>query len=94
VKRPQSNGIVERLYRTLLDEHFRVGGRRTWFETVEEMQTALDAYLVTYNEKRPQQDCGMKGRTPMQFFLDGRLKANLPAKETPNRQLDARTTAA
>jgi transposase InsO family protein len=55
VKRPQSNGIVERLHRTLLDEHFRVEGRRTWFETVEEMQTALDAYLVTYNDKRPHQ---------------------------------------
>jgi transposase InsO family protein len=38
VKRPQTNGIVERLHRTLLDEHFRVEGRRTWFETVEEMQ--------------------------------------------------------
>ena len=30
VKRPQSNGIVERLHCTLLDEHFRVEGRRTW----------------------------------------------------------------
>jgi transposase InsO family protein len=29
VKRPQSNGIVERFHRTLLDEHFRVEGRRT-----------------------------------------------------------------
>ena len=38
VKRPQSNGIVERLHRTLLDEHFRVEGRRTWFETIDEMQ--------------------------------------------------------
>ncbi|MDI1283038.1 MAG: hypothetical protein PSV46_01465 [Reyranella sp.] len=31
-----------------IDEHFRVEGRRTWFETVEQMQEALDAYLVTY----------------------------------------------
>ena len=29
VNRPQSNGIVERFHRTLLDEHFRVEGRRT-----------------------------------------------------------------
>ena len=50
---PQSNGIVERFHRTLLDEHFRVEGRRTWFETIEEMQVALDKYLVTYNRKRP-----------------------------------------
>ena len=28
VKRPQSNGIIERFHRTLLDEHFRVEGRR------------------------------------------------------------------
>jgi transposase InsO family protein len=31
------NGIIERFHRTLLDEHFRVEGRRTWFETIEEM---------------------------------------------------------
>ena len=28
VNRPQSNGIVERFHLTLLDEHFRVEGRR------------------------------------------------------------------
>jgi len=46
VKRPLTNGIVERLHWTLLDEHFRVEGRRTWFETVDEMPTVLDDYLV------------------------------------------------
>ena len=55
VRRPQSNGIIERLHRTLLDEHFRVEGRRTRFETIEEMQPVLDAYLVSYNTKRPHQ---------------------------------------
>ncbi len=54
VSRPQSNGIVERLHRTLLDEHFRVEGRKTWFETIEEMQMVLDEYLVGYNTRRPQ----------------------------------------
>ena len=71
VKRPQSNGIVEHLHRTLLDEHFRVEGRRTWFETIEEMQTALDAYLLTYNTQRPHQGRGMNGRTPQTAFLGG-----------------------
>ena len=52
VNRPQSNGIVERLHRTLLDEHFRVEGRRTWFETLEEMQSVLDQSLVEYSTKR------------------------------------------
>ena len=47
VKRPQSNGFVERLHRTLLDEHFRVMGTKKRYETIAEMQTDLDAYLVT-----------------------------------------------
>jgi transposase InsO family protein len=71
VKRPQSNGIVERLHRTLLDEHFRVEGRKTWFETIDEMQVALDAYLVEYNTRRPHQGRGMNGRTPLAVFRAG-----------------------
>ncbi|MGR1253210.1 DDE-type integrase/transposase/recombinase, partial [Aeromonas veronii] len=37
VRRPQSNGFIERLHRTLLDEHFRIKGRTTWYESVEQM---------------------------------------------------------
>jgi len=70
VRRPQSNGFVERMHRTLLDEHFRIEGRRKWYEDVPEMQKDLDRYLKHYNEKRPHQGRGMKGRTPMQAFLD------------------------
>jgi transposase InsO family protein len=79
VHRPQSNGIVERLHRTLLDEHFRVEGRRTWFETVEEMQAVLDLYLDGYNHRRPHQGRGMGGRTPAQAFTEGLPRT--PAKE-------------
>ena len=39
--------------------------RKKWFETIEEMQIDLDAYLVTYNTKRPHQGRAMKGRTPL-----------------------------
>ena len=81
VKRPQSNGIVERLHRTLLDEHFRVEGRKTWFETIEEMQKVLDDYLVVYNTKRPHQGRGMNGRTPARAFSDGLRKPSLKRKE-------------
>ncbi|MYZ47311.1 hypothetical protein E4O86_06250 [Rhizobiales bacterium L72] len=70
VKRPQSNGIVERLHRTLLDEHFRVEGRRTWFETIEEMQAVLDTCLEEYHQRRPPQGRGMNGRTPAGAFID------------------------
>jgi transposase InsO family protein len=72
---------VERLHRTLLDEHFRVEGRRTWFETIDEMQIALDAYLKAYNKDRPHQGRGMNGRTPAKAFVDGLPKSK---KEDPN----------
>jgi Integrase core domain len=42
VNRPQSNGIVERWHRTLLDEHFSRRGPPHWFETLDEMRTVLD----------------------------------------------------
>jgi transposase InsO family protein len=71
VRRPQSNGFVERLHRTLLDEHFRIKGRQKWYESLEEMQQDLDAYLQRYNAERPHQGRGMNGRTPMEVFLKG-----------------------
>ena len=70
VRRPQSNGFVERLHRTLLDEHFRIQGRQKWYETVEEMQKDLDIYLNHYNRERTHQGRNMKGRTPYQVFMD------------------------
>lgn len=91
VRRPQSNGIVERLHRTLLDEHFRVEGRRTWFETVDKMQKSLDDYLAVYNGKRPHQGRNMNGRTPARAFVEGLLKSNQQkgakqSKSTPEKQ--------
>lgn len=86
VKRPQSNGIIERFHRTLLDEHFRVEGRKTWFETVGEMQAVLDTYMVQYNTKRPHQGRGMNGRTPATVFQAG-LPNRKPKKEV-KRKID------
>ncbi|MGB0695571.1 MAG: integrase core domain-containing protein, partial [Rhodospirillaceae bacterium] len=92
VSRPQSNGIVERLHRTLLDEHFRIEGRKTWFETVDEMQIALDAYLIHYNTKRPHQGRGMKGRTPLTAFKAGICKPK--NKEASTKPKPAQANAA
>jgi|GEM_PF-1170204 len=83
VKRPQSNGIIERFHRTLLDEHFRVEGRKTWFETIEEMQVVLDEYLIGYNTKRPHQGRGMNGRTPLVAFREG-LPNQKPKRRKPS----------
>jgi transposase InsO family protein len=82
VKRPQSNGIIERFHRTLLDEHFRVEGRRTWFETIDEMQAVLDDYLIGYNHRRPHQGRNMNGRTPAKAFADGLPKSNQRKEKT------------
>jgi transposase InsO family protein len=88
VRRPQSNGIAERLHRTLLDEHFRVEGRRTWFETIDEMQVVLDTYMESYNHQRPHQGRGMNGRTPATAFTEGLLNRQR-TKEV--KQTDKRT---
>ena len=82
VRRPQSNGIAERLHRTLLDEHFRIMGRTKFYESVEEMQTDLDIFLDSYNQERPHQGRNMNGRTPLQAFLEG-----LP--EHPEKEVEA-----
>ena len=71
VRRPQSNGIVERLHRTLLDEHFRIVGRTKFYEGLDEMQVDFDEYLNTYNQDRAHQGRNMNGRTPYQAFIDG-----------------------
>src|SRR5690606_18878372 len=81
------------LHRTLLDEHFRGEGRRTWFDTVEEMQAVLDRYLQGYNDKRPHQGRGMNGRTPARAFKEG-LPKNPVRKETTPPAIASETRAA
>lgn len=71
VRRPQSNGFIERFHRTVLDEHFRIKGRTTWYETLDQMQNDLETYLDIYNTKRAHQGRGMNGRTPHAAFFDG-----------------------
>ena len=90
VRRPQTNGFIERFHRTLLDEHLRVLGRTKWYESVEEMQIDLDTYLEHYNRKRPHQGRGMDGRTPYQAFKQGlprkRARSPKPKEATEQKQ--------
>ena len=85
VRRPQSNGFVERLHRTLLDEHFRVMGRKKFYDSIAEMQADLDTFLKLYNEKRPHQGRAMNGRTPLKAFKDG-LPKHKPTKEDKTKK--------
>ena len=85
----QSNGIVERFHRTVLDEHFRVEGRRTWFESIDEIQAALDKFLVAYNRKRPHQGRRMNGRTLWQEFQEGLPRASRTNRKTKREERKA-----
>lgn len=86
VRRPQSNGFIERFHRTLLDEHLRIMGRTKWYEGVEEMQQDLDGFLDTYNRKRPHRGRGMGGKTPYQVFKAGLKTAKQAARSKPETE--------
>ncbi len=67
---PQTNGIVERLHKTMLNEFYRVAFRKKIYGTIAELQVDLDAWMCEYNGERPHQGRWCYGKTPMQTFLD------------------------
>ena len=69
-KSPQTNGIVERFHRTVLNEFYRVAFRRKIYSGLEELQRDLDTWLREYNELRPHQGRWCYGKTPRQTFVD------------------------
>ena len=69
-KSPQTNGIVERFHKTLLDEFYRIAFRKRLYTTIDELQADLDTWLTEYNEARTHQGRYCYGKTPMQTFLD------------------------
>lgn len=70
VASPETNGMVERFNRTLQEEFFSLAYRRTFYESVEALQSDLDAFVRFYNEQRAHQGYRTQGRTPFQTFLD------------------------
>jgi transposase InsO family protein len=69
-KSPQTNGIVERFHKTVLDEFYRVAFRKKIYGSIVELQSDLDEWIGGYNELRPHQGRWCFGKTPMQTFLD------------------------
>jgi transposase InsO family protein len=69
-KNPQTNGIVERFHKTVLDEFYRIAFRKRIYSSIAELQADLDAWVRSYNEDRPHQGRWCFGKTPMQTFLD------------------------
>jgi len=95
VRSPRTNGFVERMNRTLLDECFRVKGRTEWYLSPAEIQRDLDAYLEEYNLRRTHQGYRVQGRTPAQALRDALGIEELPPfvllEEEP---IDSEPTAA
>jgi len=61
VKSPQTNGIVERFHRTVLNEFYRVAFRHKIYAPIEQLRADLE-----YNELHPHQGRWCYGKTPLQ----------------------------
>ena len=59
--RPQTNGKVERFWKTIEEDVLQ----GTWFESYEHLQKELTEYLYYYNHERPHM--GIDGKTPAQI---------------------------
>ena len=71
VRKPQTNGAVERLNQTIQDEFYSVAFRKKLYRTVEEIQEDLEVFLQYYNRERTNQGRYCQGRTPFETFQDG-----------------------
>jgi len=77
VRRPQTNGFVERFNRTALDEFFRTAFRERFYDTVDQLQADLDAWLDHYNNERPHRGYRNMGKRPTDTVTEylGKLEA-------------------
>jgi transposase InsO family protein len=69
-KSPQTNGIVERFHKTVLNAFYRVVFRKKIYGSIAELQRDLDAWVESYNEERAHQGRWCFGKTPLKTFLD------------------------
>jgi len=71
---PETNGFCERFHRTVKEEFYAVAFRKTFYESLEQLQRDLDQCLVFYNREPAHQGYRTEGRTPYQTFLEGTEK--------------------
>lgn len=71
-RHPQTNGIVERFHKTILNEFYSVAFRKKIYNSLNELQKDLDVYLHDYNFSRTHQGKMCCGRTPWDTFCDGK----------------------
>jgi len=71
IRRPQTNGSVERLNQTVQQEFYQVAFRKKLYETIEAIQKDLDEFMEYYNTSRTNQGRYCQGRTPFETLRDG-----------------------
>ncbi len=74
VRRPQTNGFIERFNRTVLDEFFRIRFREKMYVSVKQLQRDLDIWLKHYNEERPHLGYRNMGKTILKYIKLNYLK--------------------
>lgn len=72
VRSPQSNGICERLNRTIKEEFYAVAFRKRLYTSLDQLQEDLDKWIEYYNNNRPHSGKYCFGNTPMETFLSSK----------------------
>lgn len=70
VRHPQSNGICERLHRTMQEEFYAIAFRKKLYDNLELLQQDLDEWMQYYNTERPHSGRYYYGKTPMETFWE------------------------
>lgn len=82
---PQTNGICERLHRTMKEEFYDIAFRKKIYRSIEELQVDVDHWMEKYNEQRPHSGKHCYGKTPMQTFREAKhlaLEKTIPRAES------------
>lgn len=66
--KPMLNGYCERFQRTIFDEFYKVVFRTRFFDSLEELNQALQEYLVYYNFERLHFGLDQNGALPIDVF--------------------------
>ena len=75
VRHPQTNGICERLHRTMQEEFYAVAFRKKLYSSLDEMQQDLDKWMEYYNQERTHSGRYCYGKTPMETFKESLILA-------------------
>lgn len=65
VRRPQTNGFVERFHRTVKEEFIVKAFRENMYTSIDQLQKDFDAWLFHYNTERPHRGYRNMGKRPI-----------------------------